>query len=66
MAVMLVFSGAIGVHAKVFASQNAALAEAFPDATRIDRNTRIVRKTDLAKTQSTSHGNRPLMIPTSS
>ncbi len=62
MAVMLVFSGAIGAHAKVFASQNAALAEAFPDATRIDRNTRIVRKTDLAKISAISKDAKPPRI----
>ena len=34
--------------AKVFASQNQALAEAFPDASRIDRKTVILRKRDAA------------------
>jgi transcriptional regulator of nitric oxide reductase len=35
--------------AKVFASQNQALAEAFPDATRIERQTVLLRKADVAK-----------------
>jgi Na+-translocating ferredoxin:NAD+ oxidoreductase RnfG subunit len=33
--------------AKVFASQKQALAEAFPEATRIDRETHILRKRDV-------------------
>jgi Na+-translocating ferredoxin:NAD+ oxidoreductase RnfG subunit len=35
--------------AKVFASQNQALAEAFPDATRIDRDTRVLRALDVSR-----------------
>ena len=35
--------------AKVFASQNQALAEAFPAATRIERQTVLLRKGDAAK-----------------
>jgi Na+-translocating ferredoxin:NAD+ oxidoreductase RnfG subunit len=35
--------------AKVFASQNQALAEAFPDATRIERQTVLLRRGDAAK-----------------
>ena len=35
--------------AKVFASQNQALAEAFPDATRIDRDTRLLRDAQVAR-----------------
>ncbi len=35
--------------AKVFASQNQALADAFPDASRIERKTMLVRKKDAAK-----------------
>ena len=37
------------LQAKVFASQNQALREAFPEATRIDRDSRILLKDDLAK-----------------
>jgi hypothetical protein len=35
--------------AKVFASQKQALRDAFPDATRIDRETKLIRKVDLEK-----------------
>ena len=35
--------------AKVFVSQNQALREAFPDATRIERDSRIVRRKELAQ-----------------
>ena len=34
------------VSAKVFASQKQALAEAFPDATRIERDTRVLRRVE--------------------
>jgi Na+-translocating ferredoxin:NAD+ oxidoreductase RnfG subunit len=41
---LLLVSGAAGpARAKVFAGQNQALAEAFPEATRIDRETHILR-----------------------
>ena len=40
----IAFFGAAGsVEAKIFASQKQALAEAFPDATRIDRKTFVLR-----------------------
>lgn len=35
--------------AKVFASQNQALAEAFPEATRIERDSRILRKAEAKR-----------------
>jgi Na+-translocating ferredoxin:NAD+ oxidoreductase RnfG subunit len=38
--------------AKVFASQKQALAEAFPDATRIDRDTRILRAKTVARIEA--------------
>ncbi len=38
-----------GAEAKVFASQNQALREAFPEATRIERDSRIIGKRDLAQ-----------------
>lgn len=38
--------------AKVFASQNQALAEAFPGASRIDRKTLLLRKDDVAKIET--------------
>ena len=43
------------VSAKVFASQAEALAEAFPDASRIDRRTVILRKKDAAKIAAITH-----------
>lgn len=39
-------------HAKVFASQNQALSEAFPDATRIDRKTMILKKAQVSAIES--------------
>lgn len=41
--------------AKVFASQQQALAEAFPDASRIDRRTVLLRKRDVAKITAITH-----------
>ncbi len=38
--------------AKVFASQNQALAEAFPEATRIDRDTHILRAKAVARIEA--------------
>ncbi|MBW1884078.1 MAG: FMN-binding protein [Deltaproteobacteria bacterium] len=38
--------------AKVFASQKQALAEAFPDATHIDRDTRILRAKTVARIEA--------------
>ena len=43
------------VSAKVFASQQEALAEAFPNASRIDRRTVILRKKDAAKIAAITH-----------
>lgn len=39
-------------HSKVFASQNQAINEAFPDATRVDRRTVILKKTQVAAIES--------------
>lgn len=41
--------------AKVFAGQKQALAEAFPEATRIDRDTRILRRVEQKKIQELIH-----------
>ena len=41
--------------AKVFASQQQALDEAFPDASRIDRRTVLLRKQDVAKIIAITH-----------
>ena len=38
--------------AKVFASQNQAIAEAFPDSTRVDRKTMILRKAQVKAIES--------------
>ena len=51
----LIIAVALGVFstgvasAKVFASQQQALSEAFPNATRVDRQTILLRKRDVAK-----------------
>lgn len=47
------------VSAKVFASQKQALAEAFPTATRIERDTTILRSADLARVVSITHDENP-------
>lgn len=44
-----------GASAKVFASQNQALADAFPDASRIERKTILIRKKDAAKIKAITH-----------
>lgn len=41
--------------AKVFASQNQALEEAFPDATRIERKTVLLRDDDVARIEAITH-----------
>jgi len=41
--------------AKVFASQKQALAEAFPDATRIDRKTHILKSEEMERIQELVH-----------
>lgn len=57
----LVVAAALGslcadvVSAKVFLSQEAALAEAFPSASRIDRHTHLLRKKDVAKIEAITH-----------
>ena len=47
------------VSAKVFASQKQALAEAFPTATRIERDTTILRKTELARVTAITRDDKP-------
>jgi len=54
-AVVLGLAPANLVSAKVFASQAEALAEAFPEASRIDRRTVILRKKDAAKIAAITH-----------
>jgi Na+-translocating ferredoxin:NAD+ oxidoreductase RnfG subunit len=53
IAVTLTFSEA--AMAKVFASQNQALAEAFPEATRIERKTLLLRGDDVEKITAITH-----------
>ena len=50
---------ATDVSAKVFASQKQALAEAFPMATRIERDTTILRKTELARIIAITRDDQP-------
>ena len=45
--------------AKVFASQNQALREAFPDATRIERDSRILLKKDFARVKAITKDDKP-------
>lgn len=47
------------VSAKVFASQKQALAEAFPTATRIERDTTILRKAALAQITAITRDDQP-------
>ena len=49
LALALVLAFAEPVAAKIFASQKQALAEAFPEATRIERKTLLLRKADVAE-----------------
>jgi len=44
------------LQAKVFASQNQALAEAFPDATRIERSTRVLRADEVERIEALTRG----------
>lgn len=43
------------VSGKVYLSQKQALAEAFPDASRIDRRTILLRKSEVAKIEAMTH-----------
>jgi transcriptional regulator of nitric oxide reductase len=54
VAALGLFSAGV-VSAKVFASQQQALAEAFPDANRIDRRTVLLRKKEVAKITAITH-----------
>lgn len=47
LVLILGMAGAGASSAKVFASQNQALAEAFPEATRIERDTRVLGASDV-------------------
>ena len=48
--------------AKVFASQGQALREAFPEATRIDRDTKIIRRGELAKIKALTKEDNPAKV----
>ncbi len=52
---ILVFFSASGAAAKVFASQQEALTDAFPDATRIERRTLLIRRSDVEKIEAITH-----------
>lgn len=56
---LLALACAVDANAKVFASQNQALEEAFPDATRIDRDTKVLGKSTLAKITEISKDTNP-------
>jgi len=53
LALLAVPTGAAS--AKVFASQQQALAEAFPEASRIQRRTLLIRKKDVEKITAITH-----------
>ena len=48
--------------AKVFTSQNQALREAFPEATRIERDSRILLKNELARVQAITRDDEPARV----
>jgi len=63
LSVLVFVSPASEASAKVFASQNQALAEAFPTATRIDRDTKILLKRHVeAITAITKETNQPKVV----
>jgi len=47
---------------KVFTSQNQALREAFPDATRIERDSKLLLKRELARIQSITRDDDPARV----
>jgi Na+-translocating ferredoxin:NAD+ oxidoreductase RnfG subunit len=55
LAISLVLSSSDAASAKVFASQNQALADAFPNASRIERRTILIRKRDAEKITAITH-----------
>lgn len=48
--------------AKVFMSQSQALEEAFSDATRIERDTRIIAKAELSRIRAITKDDRPARV----
>lgn len=52
LSLLLALTSASSASAKVFASQKQALAEAFPDATRIERETHLLRRKDLGRIEA--------------
>lgn len=48
--------------AKVFASQNQALREAFPDATRIERDTKVLVGSDFERIKDLTKDDRPAKV----
>lgn len=48
--------------AKVFASQNQALREAFPDATRIDRDTKVLIGSEFDRVKELTKDDRPAKV----
>ena len=53
---------ACDAQAKVFTSQNQALREAFPEATRIERDSRILLKNELARVQAITRDDEPARV----
>ena len=50
------------VSAKVFASQNQALREAFPDATRIERDTKVLLGAEFERVKDLTKDDRPAKV----
>ena len=49
--------GTTFANAKVFTGQKQALAEAFPDATRTERKSKLILSADMAKLKALTQGN---------
>ena len=62
MAACVVVALAHPVSAKVFASQNQALAEAFPEATRIERDTRLLLSREVERFQAITGEKKPAKL----
>ncbi len=60
LAIALLLAPSAG--AKVFASQNQALREAFPGATRIERDSRILLEKDFARVQAITKDDKPAKV----
>ncbi len=60
--VLAVAAAAVPASAKVFVSQNQALREAFPDATRIERDTNVLVGSDFERIKDLTKDDRPAKV----